>query len=151
MIFKKSNIKKKRKIAHKSMKNRMFFWSAILEAFWEGFGKPKSSIFALFSMFFRCHFSSALRKAKKSRKNAKKSNFSAFWRRVCGGPQAGGERKGKGKKHFRSNCAKECRDWPAVIRQSQLEMCSTRRWHTFGGRRIETPQGGPPPPPQFGA
>ena len=62
--------------------------------FWEGFGRPKSSIFALFSMFFRCYFSSALRKGKKLRKNAKKPNFSAFWRRVCGGPQAPGERKG---------------------------------------------------------
>ena len=29
---------------------------AILEGFWEGFGRPKSSIFALFSMFFRSRF-----------------------------------------------------------------------------------------------
>ena len=28
----------------------------ILGGFWEGFGKPKSSIFALFSVLFRCHF-----------------------------------------------------------------------------------------------
>ena len=69
-----------------------FKW--ILGGFWEGFGRPKSLIFALFSMFFRCLFSSAVRKAKKSTKNAKKPNFSAFWRRVCGGPQAPGERKG---------------------------------------------------------
>ena len=74
------------------------FWDIdfdrILGGFWEGFGRPKSSIFAHFSMFFRCRFSSALRKAKKSRKNAKKPNFSAFWRRVCGGPPPPGERKG---------------------------------------------------------
>ena len=66
------------------------FWDidfkGILGRFWEGFGKPKSMIFALFSMFFRCRFSSAVRMAKKSSKNAKKPNFSAFWRRVCGGP-----------------------------------------------------------------
>ena len=35
----------------------LFFWIIDLEAFWEGlgegFGKPKSSIFVLFSMFFR--------------------------------------------------------------------------------------------------
>ena len=74
------------------------FWNIdfgrISGGFWEGFGRPKSLIFALFSMFFRYHFSSAVRKAKKSTKNAKKPNFSAFWRRVCGGPQAPGERKG---------------------------------------------------------
>ena len=28
-------------------------------------------------------------------------------------------------------------------------MSSARRWHTFGGRRIETPRGGPPPPTLF--
>ena len=30
-----------------------------------------------------------------------------------------------------------------MIGQSQLEMSSARRWHTFGGRRIENPPGGP--------
>ena len=29
-----------------------------------------------------------------------------------------------------------------MIGQSQLEMSSARRWHTFGGRRIESPRGG---------
>ena len=37
------------------------FWNLdfdrILGGFWEGFGRPKSSIFAHFSMFCRCHFS----------------------------------------------------------------------------------------------
>ena len=28
----------------------------VLEGFWEGFGKPKTSIFALFSMIFRSEF-----------------------------------------------------------------------------------------------
>ena len=127
------------------MKNRIFFGTSISEAFCKDFGKvleAKIHDFRIFSMFFRCHFSSALRKAKKSRNNAKNPNFSAFWRRVCGGPQAGGERKGKGKKHFRSNCSKECRDWPAEIGQSQFEMNPARRWHTFGGRRIELPPAG---------
>ena len=38
-IFKKSDVKKRRKTAKKSMKNRMFFESAIWEAFWKGFGR----------------------------------------------------------------------------------------------------------------
>ena len=33
-----------------------------------------------------------------------------------------------------------------MIGQSQFEMSLARRWHTFGGRRIETPRGGAPPP-----
>ena len=33
----------------KSMKNRMFFETSILEAFWMNFGKPKSMILAIFS------------------------------------------------------------------------------------------------------
>ena len=36
------------------------FWhmdfGGVLEGFWEGFGRPKSLIFALFSMFFPSHF-----------------------------------------------------------------------------------------------
>ena len=36
------------------------FWNIdfgrISEGFWKGFGKPKSSIFAFFSSFFRCKF-----------------------------------------------------------------------------------------------
>ena len=32
-----------------------------------------------------------------------------------------------------------------MIRQSQLVDSLARRWHTFGGRRIEDPRGGTPP------
>ena len=49
-IFKKSDLKKKRKSAKKSMKNRMLFKSSIWEAFWKGFGRPKSMIFVIFSI-----------------------------------------------------------------------------------------------------
>ena len=61
-------------------------------------------------------------------------------------PRLLGKGKDRGKntsdRIARTNCSKECRDWPAVIGQSQLEMSSARRWHTFGGRRIELPPGG---------
>ena len=33
-----------------------FDFEGILGRFWKGFGRPKSSIFAFFSMFFRSHF-----------------------------------------------------------------------------------------------
>ena len=61
-------------------------------------------------------------------------------------PRLLGKGKDRGKntsdRIARTNCSKECRDWPAVIVQSQLEMSLARCWHTFGGRRIELPQGG---------
>ena len=78
MLALATNIKIRAKIHEKLH----VFWDLdfdrILGGFWEGFGRPTSSIFALFSMFFRCHFSSALRKAKKLGKNAKKQSFPLF-------------------------------------------------------------------------
>ena len=96
--FQEIEHQKKEKHRAKIDEKSHVFWDLdfdrIWGGFWEGFGKPKSSIFDYFSMFFRCHFSSAVRKAKKSVKNAKIPKFSASWRRVCGGPRAPGERKG---------------------------------------------------------
>ena len=51
--------------------NLDFKW--ILKGFWEGFGRPKSSIFALFSMFFRSRFWSALGKSQKSTQEAQQT------------------------------------------------------------------------------
>ena len=52
-ISKKSDAKKKRETAKKSMKNRMFFESAIWEAFWKGFGRVLGGQNPWFSSFFR--------------------------------------------------------------------------------------------------
>ena len=90
------------KIAEKSHVFWTLDFDRVLGGFREGFGRPKSSIFALFSMFFRCHFSSAVRKAKKSTRNPKKPNFSAFWRRVGGVRGAPGERFREGYKNIRA-------------------------------------------------
>ena len=70
----------------------------------------------------------------------KKQTFPLFGVGFAVVPRLLGKGKDRGFEHFRSNCAKECRDWPAVIGQSQLEINLARRWHTFGGRR--TPPGG---------
>ena len=84
----------------------IFYWNVdfgwILAGFWESFGRPKFSIFELFSVFFRCHFSNAIRKAKNSVKNAQKPKFSAFWRRVGGVRGAPGERFREGYKNIRA-------------------------------------------------
>jgi len=42
----------------------------ISEGFWEGFGRPKSMIFAFFSMFFRSKILIGTWKGKKSNKKA---------------------------------------------------------------------------------
>ena len=74
------------------------FWNLdfgrISERFWEGFGRPKSLIFALFSMFFRCHFTGAVGKAKKTTKMSQQDAESDFLELGSGDPQAPGERKG---------------------------------------------------------
>ena len=58
------------------------FWNIdfgrISEGFWKGFGKPKSSIFAFFSLFFRCKFWSATWKGNKSKKIAARQGPSSF-------------------------------------------------------------------------
>ena len=53
-------------------------FETILGGFWEGFGKPKSSIFALFSSFFRCKIWSAIWKGKKSKKNSFQDDEALF-------------------------------------------------------------------------
>ena len=75
----------------KSVEKSHVFWDIdferISEGFWECFGRPKSSIFALFSMFFRYHFSSVVRKAKKSTKMSHKTQNvqrSVEWRKAFG-------------------------------------------------------------------
>ena len=77
------------------------FWNVdfnwILKGFWEGFGRPKSSIFALFSMFFRYHFSSAVRKAKNRPKMRKKQTFPLFGVGFAVVPRLLGKGKDRGK------------------------------------------------------
>ena len=52
--------------------NLHVFWELVFERilgrFWEGFGRPKSFIFALFSLFFQCKIWSVIWKGKKSKK-----------------------------------------------------------------------------------
>ena len=79
----------------KKHEKTLFFWTFDLEGFFVGFGKgfgmPKSSFFALFSMVFRSHFWSAFRKAKKSTKMSQQGTESANLGLGSGGPQAPGE------------------------------------------------------------
>ena len=66
------------------------FWDidfeGILGRFWEGFGRSKSSIFTLFSMFFRSHFWSTLGKSKKSTQEAQQDGEYANLVTDSGGP-----------------------------------------------------------------
>ena len=90
-IFKKSKIEKKQKIEQKSLKNRMFFGSAILEAFGKGFGRVLGSPNPRFLHFFRYFFDGKFRVQLGRAKNRKKIATSGlgdfFWMlfAVCAG------------------------------------------------------------------
>ena len=106
-------------------------------------------IFVFFSMFFRCRFSSALPKAKKSTKMSQQDTEGKNFGPGSDDPLAPGERQREGYKIFALHKELGFSDLPSVIGQdvsdSEFETSPARRWHTFGGRRIETPRGGPPP------
>ena len=110
-----------------------------------------------FSHFFRCFFDVIFQARFGRRKNREKmrknQTFPLFGVGFAVVPRLLGKGKDRGKntsdRIARTNCSKECRDWPAVIGQSQLEINLARCWHTFGGRRIEDPQGGHRRPPSL--
>ena len=91
-------------------------------------------------------FQARLERRKNRQKMRKNQTFPLFGVGFAVVPRLLGKGKDRGKntsdRIARTNCSKECRDWPAVIGQSQLEINLARRWHTFGGRRIELPPGG---------
>ena len=128
----------------------MSFGTSILEGFRKGFGRGLGGQNPWFSHFFRCFFDvilqAQLERRKKRPRWANKTQKAIFWSWAPVIPRLLGKGKDRGKntsdRIARTNYSKECRDWPAVIGQSQLEMNPARCWHTFGGRRIESPQGG---------
>ena len=134
----------------KCTKKRCFFGPSIWRAFWEGLGRVLGGQNPRFSHFFRCFFDIIFQARFGRRKNRpkmrKNQTFPLFGVGFAVVPRLLGKGKDRGKntsdRIARTNCSKECRDWPAVIGQSQLEINLARRWHTFGGRRIEGPRGG---------
>ena len=100
-------------------------------------------------MFFRCHFSSAVRKAQKSTKMSQQDTESENFGPGSDDPLAPGERQREGYKIFALHKELGFSDSPSVISQdvseNYFETSLARRWHTCGGRRIETPRGGTPP------
>ena len=96
--FQEIEHQKKEKHRAKIDEKSHVFWNLdfgwILGGFWEGFGRPKSSIFAFFPMFFRCRFSSAVGKAKKSTKMGQQDTESANLTLGSGARDPPGERKG---------------------------------------------------------
>ena len=113
-----------------------FDFGGILGGFWEGFGKPASSIFACFSMFFRSIFQATLWKAKKSKKIAQQENVGRF----LGRP--GGMRVLRGREKERGGEGQRCRRYRKVLGYSQdealimkLKFRSSTPCTTYGGRR----------------
>ena len=147
----------------------MFFGTSLLSGFWECFGWVLGNQNPRFSHFFRCFFDIIFQARFGRRKNRPKMRknqiFPLFGVGFAVVPSLLGKGKDRGKntsdRIARTNCSKECRDWPAVIGQSQLEMSSARCWHNLDRKKvlspkfceairansIEGPQGGTPPPP----
>ena len=99
-----------------------------------------------FPVFFRCRFSSALRKAKKSANMSQQDTESGNFGQGSDDPLVPGERQREGYKIFALHKELGFSDSPSVIGQdvseSDFEISPARRWHTCGGRRIELPPGG---------
>ena len=107
-------------------------------------------IFLFFSLFFRCRFSNALRKVKKSSNMSQQDTESENFGPGSDDPLAPGERQREGYKIFALHKELGFSDLPSVIGQEVFDPNSARPWHTFGGRRIETPRGGHRRPPILG-
>ena len=128
----------------------MSFGTSILEGFRKGFGRGLGGQNPWFSHFFRCFFDvilqAQLERQKKRPRWANKTQKAIFWSWAPVIPRLLGKGKDRGKntsdRIARTNCSKECRDWPAVIGQIQHAL------HTFGGRRSAARD--PPGQPRFG-
>ena len=89
----------RRRFAQKSMKNSMFFWTSILEAFWddfgwvwEGFGEAKTINFrTFFDTFSKTNFR-RLFEGEKNRKKVKKTKLFHFFGPARRNVQGPGER-----------------------------------------------------------
>ena len=85
--------------------------------------------------------------AKKSIENAKKPNFSAFWRRVCGVRDVPGEGFREGKhENIGDTCGSAIRCWCLVFDVAVDDGSLARRAPPTVGGGLKTPGGGPPPP-----
>ena len=123
------------KIKQTLMTDCMFFRALILEGFWEGFGRPKSSIFAFFSSFFRSIFQATFWKAKKSKKIAPRSRIPFIWGRPGGMRGLRGREKERGGEGQRCRRYKKQAGYRRILGKT-LKFEFSTPCTTFGGRRI---------------
>ena len=118
---KAENNQNKQKIDEKMQVLWDIDFEGILVGFWKGFGRPKSMIFAFFSVFFRCRFSNVFRKAKKSSKLGQQDTESGNFGAGSDDPLAPGERQREGYKIFALHKEFDFSDLPSVIGQDVSE------------------------------
>ena len=125
----------------KLLKNRMFVGTSISEAFWEDFGKVLGGQNPRFSHFFRCffevNFEVRFGRAKNRPKRPNKAEVAKIWTWIPVVPRLLGRDYREGYSKSRTFLCY------FIFRFENLKTLRPAcRCHTFGGRRIETPQRG---------
>ena len=145
------------KIEQKSMKNRMFFGTSILDRFWEGFGRGLGGQNPWFSHFFRCFFevvfTARLGRAKNRPKRPCWGRWTKFWTWIPVIPPLLGREKERGSRAWA--CIKSL---TFQIRHLWLSLTFSWGRLVYGlarpappsvGGGLNSPRGGPPPPPHL--
>ena len=133
----------------------MSFGTSILEGFRKGFGRGLGGQNPWFSHFFRCFFDIIFQARFGRRKNRPKMRKNQTFPLFGGGFAVYGTclgrdyREGKHENLMR-HLQQGVRWWCLVFDVGVEAYWSSTPCTTFGGRRIEGPQGGTPPPLNFG-
>ena len=141
-------------VVENALKNRVFFGISILKGFWVDFERVLGGQNPRFSHFFRCFFEvifeARLGRAKNRPKRPNKTEMVDFCLGIPVVPPPPGERQREGIKNLGLHNELGLSDSRAVMGRAYLKamgLVISHASHTFGGRRIEGPQGGTPPPP----
>ena len=148
-ILKKSKIEQIKKSNTNRWKKGIFLGTSILNGFWEGLGRVLGGQNHQFSHFFRCFFEAKFEARFRSAKNRPKRPKRHRKRKLGSGlrwsPPSWGEIIERGIENM-----SELPSWIELVGQiSNIYEIIQHAVRTFGGRRIEGPQGGTPPPPNF--
>ena len=127
------------------MENCMFFGISILIGFREGFGRGLGSQNRRFSHFFPCFFDVIFQARLERRKNRPRWANKTQKAQICSWapviPRLLGKGKDRGKNTSDRIARKNVKIGLLRFDRASWLLNLARCWHTFGGRRIESPPG----------